>query len=83
LPIQEGPHFVLGTASLSILSHDPDHPTVSIISLWNAFSPDMLELQPPLPVGDTRTMKEKALQRWETDGGEIPPDPVEARPLSR
>jgi broad specificity phosphatase PhoE len=44
LPVTEGPHFILGTASLSILSYDPDHPTVPIIALWNAFSPEMLEL---------------------------------------
>jgi probable phosphoglycerate mutase len=74
LPISEGPHFVLGTASLSILSYDPDHPTIPIISLWNAFSPDMLKLRARAPLGDTRTMKEKAIQRWETDGGEIPAD---------
>jgi hypothetical protein len=44
LPVIEGPHFVLGTASLSILGYDPDHPTVPIIALWNAFSHEMLEL---------------------------------------
>jgi len=43
LPIDAGPHFVLGTAALSILSYDPDHPEVPILSLWNAFSPAMLE----------------------------------------
>jgi probable phosphoglycerate mutase len=73
LPILDGPHFTLGTASLSILSYDPDHPAVSVISLWNAFSPAMLELQPHPRLGDARTMKERAIQRWETDGGEIPP----------
>ena len=44
LPVIEGPHFVLGTASLSILSYDPDHPKVPIIALWNAFSSEKLEL---------------------------------------
>jgi len=72
LPVIEGPHFVLGTASLSILGYDPDHPKVPVIALWNAFSHEMLELSPHLPLGDTRTMKERAIQRWETDGGEIP-----------
>lgn len=72
LPVIEGPHFVLGTASLSILGYDPDHPKVPVISLWNAFSVDMLELLPHAPLGDIRTMKERAIQRWETDGGEIP-----------
>jgi probable phosphoglycerate mutase len=76
LPIGEGSHFVLGTASLSILSYDPDHPKVPVIELWNAFSPDMMELQPYSASSDTRTMKEKAIQRWETDGGEIPPERI-------
>ena len=44
LPVIEGPHFVLGTASLSVLGYDPDHPKVPVIALWNAFSHDMLEL---------------------------------------
>jgi len=72
LPVIDGPHFVLGTASLSVFGYDPDHPTVPVISLWNAFSGEMLELLPQTPLGDTRTMKERAIQRWETDGGEIP-----------
>ena len=72
LPVIDGPHFVLGTASLSVFGYDPDHPRVPVISLWNAFSHEMLELLPQPPLGDVRTMKERAIQRWETDGGEIP-----------
>ena len=49
LPLVEGPHFVLGTSALSILSYDPNHSTVPVISLWNAFSPEMLELTHSLP----------------------------------
>ena len=71
LPVIDGPHFVLGTASLSVFGYDPDHPTVPVISLWNAFSHEMLELLPRPVLGDVRTMKERAIQRWETDGGEI------------
>ena len=72
LPVSDGPHFVLGTASLSIFGYDPDHPTVPVISLWNAFSHEMLELLPPTSLGDIRTMKERAIQRWENEGGKIP-----------
>jgi probable phosphoglycerate mutase len=72
LPVTDGPHFILGTASLSVFGYDPDHPTVPVISLWNAFSHEMLELLPHPALGDVRTMKERAIQRWETDGGEIP-----------
>ncbi len=48
LPLDEGPHFILGTAALSIFGYDPDHPSIPVISLWNAFSPEMMELLRPL-----------------------------------
>jgi broad specificity phosphatase PhoE len=35
MPIAEAIHFVLGTASLSILADNPDHPEVRVIALWN------------------------------------------------
>ena len=34
----EGQHFALGTASLSILGHESNHPRVRVIALWNATS---------------------------------------------
>lgn len=39
LPLVEAQHFSLGTASLSILGHDPHHPEVPVIALWNAVAP--------------------------------------------
>jgi broad specificity phosphatase PhoE len=36
LPVAEGQHFLLGTASLNILSHNPAHSEVRVIALWNA-----------------------------------------------
>jgi broad specificity phosphatase PhoE len=36
LPVAEGQHLPLGTASLSILSYNPAHPEVRVIALWNA-----------------------------------------------
>ena len=36
LPVAEGQHFSMGTASLSILSYNPAHPEVRVIALWNA-----------------------------------------------
>jgi broad specificity phosphatase PhoE len=35
-PPIEGQHFALGPASLSILGHEPSHPEVRVIALWNA-----------------------------------------------
>jgi broad specificity phosphatase PhoE len=68
--LREGPHFVLGTASLSILGYDPDHPTVPVISLWNAFSGEILELISHPPIGDVRTMKERESNDGKLTGGE-------------
>jgi len=38
LPIIKAQHFSLGPASVSVLSHDPDHPEVAVIALLNAGS---------------------------------------------
>lgn len=35
-PVVEAEHFLLGTASLNILSYNPAHPEVRVIALWNA-----------------------------------------------
>jgi hypothetical protein len=42
LPIANAEHFPLGTASLSILEHDPQRPEVPLIALWNAASRELL-----------------------------------------
>jgi len=36
LPVAEGEHLSLSTASLSILGYPPHHPDTRVISLWNA-----------------------------------------------
>jgi broad specificity phosphatase PhoE len=36
LPVIDGQHLSLGTASLSILSYNPAHPEIRAIALWNA-----------------------------------------------
>ena len=38
LPLIEGQHFALLPASLSILGHEPSHPDLRVIELWNATS---------------------------------------------
>jgi broad specificity phosphatase PhoE len=35
MPATTGQHFALDPASLSILGHEPSHPTVPVIALWN------------------------------------------------
>lgn len=41
MPVADGQHFLLGTASLGILSYNPAHPEIRVIGLWNA-SPAVL-----------------------------------------
>jgi len=36
LPIENARHFPLGTASVSILTFNPNHTDVPVIALWNA-----------------------------------------------
>jgi probable phosphoglycerate mutase len=36
LSVISAQHFLLGTASLSILSYNPSHPEIRVIALWNA-----------------------------------------------
>ena len=44
LPLAEARHFPLGTASLSILAFNPQHPDVPVIALWNAVSHEQCEV---------------------------------------
>ena len=36
LPVIEAQHFLLGTASLSVLGNEPSRPEVPVITLWNS-----------------------------------------------
>ena len=38
LPVTDAQKFLLGTASLSILGSEPNHPEVPVIALWNSRS---------------------------------------------
>ena len=38
LPVIKGQHFLLNTASLSILGYEPSHPDEPVIALWNTTS---------------------------------------------
>lgn len=46
LAVVEAQHFELGTASLSIFSFDPHHPTVPVIALLNAATPKIFSGAP-------------------------------------
>ena len=49
LPVIDGRHFLLDTASLSILSYNPAHPARRVITLWNvsrALRPESASCRP-------------------------------------
>jgi broad specificity phosphatase PhoE len=69
LSVVEARHFPLGTASLSILSDDPHHPKVPVLELWNAAPHEATHTTPASSTADPMTIKERALQRWENEGG--------------
>lgn len=70
LQLIDAQHFSLDTASLSILDHDPHHPEVAIIDLWNSSKNIMSDL---VPISRTAAIdiKKRALERWENEGGEL------------
>ncbi len=49
LPVREGQHLVLDTASVSILDHNHHNAEAPAISLWNAVSNDVFDLTPHQP----------------------------------
>jgi broad specificity phosphatase PhoE len=72
LTVMEAQHFPLSTASLSLLSSDPHHPEVPIIQQWNTPPPAEPPTTHPPDTNDPRLAKQRAIQRWENEGGEIP-----------
>jgi probable phosphoglycerate mutase len=44
LAVENAQHFSLGTASLSILAHNPTHPGIRVIALWNAIPSALREV---------------------------------------
>jgi broad specificity phosphatase PhoE len=73
LPLAEAQHFAFGPAALSILGHDPHHPTVAVIALWNCAPNEIADEAADAGAGDAATIQQRAIQRWENEGGEIQP----------
>jgi probable phosphoglycerate mutase len=69
LPVVEAQHLPLATASLSILGCDPHRAEVPIIALWNSVSDDAFDSGSYPRPGVGATMKQRAIERWEGEGG--------------
>jgi len=72
LPVSQAQHFLLSTASLSLLSFEHNLAEEPVIVLWNSVSNAILVMAPNQRVGDEEIMaKKRAIERWENEGGEI------------
>ena len=50
LPAEAGVHFPLGPAALSLLGHQPAHPEVPVLGLWNGLAGPIRSWPPQAPV---------------------------------
>jgi probable phosphoglycerate mutase len=64
---EQARHLSLSTASVSILAHEHGKADEPALALWNAEASALCD--PNLPLGDMRSMKQRALERWENEGG--------------
>lgn len=69
LPVEQAQHFLLATASLSVLGYEHDRSDQPAIELWNSTGHETLDQH----AGNTAAMKQRAIERWENEGGETPP----------
>lgn len=70
LRVEQAKHLLLTTASVSVLEYDPIRASDGVLALWNADAEHLCHSQ--VPLGDTRSLKQRALERWENEGGEMP-----------
>jgi broad specificity phosphatase PhoE len=71
LPVRHAQHFLLSTASVSILGYEQNSAKESAIVLWNAVSNNTVDSGPDQPARDNETTANtKAIERWNNEGGE-------------
>jgi len=63
LSVAQAQRFLLNTASISILCYEHDWSGEPAIALWNS---------PSYEPREARRVKQRAIERWENEGGEIP-----------
>jgi len=71
LPVRQAQHFLLSTASVSILGDEQNSTEESAIVLWNAVSDNTVDSGRELHARDNETTANtKAIERWDNEGGE-------------
>jgi hypothetical protein len=74
--LRHAQHFLLSTASLSILGDEQNSTKESAIVWWNAVSNNTVDPGPDQRTRDNgTTANAKAIERWDNQGGET--DPLE------
>ncbi len=61
LSVRQAQHFLLNTASLSVLSYEHDCAGEPSIALWNSAVQESFESEPERLIGDTRPIEQRAI----------------------
>jgi broad specificity phosphatase PhoE len=71
LPISQAQHFLLSTASVSILGYEQNSADESAIALWNAVSTSAFDSKLAVRTGDDETKANaNPIERWKNEGGD-------------
>lgn len=71
LSVEQAQHFLLSTASLSVLCYNHDRIDEPAIALRNSAAYETFNPELNQGAGDARPMKQLAIERWENEGGDI------------
>jgi probable phosphoglycerate mutase len=73
LPVIEAQHFLLGPACLGVLGYEHERADRPVLVRWNVAAGHALVEAGEPGLGDAPALKVRAIDRWENEGGEIPP----------
>jgi len=71
LSVEHAQHFLLNTASLSVLCYEHDRTDEPAIALWNSAPLETFATVSNRDAGSTASMNVPSIERWENEGGEI------------